>query len=506
MKRKMVRLFLGAILAISLVLLMLADGFVVGLESSPYSCGDGSCPDCHKIEFEQGRENATWTAPNGTIISLVVVKAGSEQSGAGEFYFYESGTNGCYTVSGIGTQVVTVSRTGNPGPDCKEISHVRFYYQCSEIPTTTPTATITYLSCNQFCGQPDSVCNEPLVCWPGLLDAYCRNPECPEQSNCLCSSPTPTGTATPTPTTTEEKPTGTPIPTKTTTRIPSRTPTRTEIKTSTATKTPPPFFWRLFVDCLYPCPAGYSVVLGYELIGGTSMAVNSDITPLERVDWQGPTEFVPGIHTFIVNVNGPGTIYWRVVDPYGKRITVWVFPAMVDYGWVRLCPQPTETPTGTPTKTATATASPSPTNSPTATPTFTETPTPTPTIPCLPSMGVTKNTMHYEGRWTSGWWNWYGIWITNTGNCPLTGLEITDSLPPEIYNITPSRGGIYRSFFHQVNWQFPELSAGKSLFVEIGGQPFTVLLPVSITNFLTVTCREITGPITATDSSLLKPK
>jgi len=114
--------------------------------------------------------------------------------------------------------------------------------------------------------------------------------------------------------------------------------------------------------------------------------------------------------------------------------------------------------------------------------------------------------MHYEGRWTSGWWNWYGIWITNTGNCPLTGLEITDSLPPEIYNITPSRSGTYRSFFHQVNWQFPELSSGRSLFLEIGGQPFTVLFPVSITNFLTVTCREITGPITATDSSLLKPK
>ncbi|MCZ6736709.1 MAG: hypothetical protein O7B77_01895, partial [Actinobacteria bacterium] len=32
--------------------------------------------------------------------------------------------NGCYQVSGVGTQTVTVQRVGNPGPDCQDISHV----------------------------------------------------------------------------------------------------------------------------------------------------------------------------------------------------------------------------------------------------------------------------------------------------------------------------------------------------------------------------------------------
>ena len=82
------------------------------------------------------------TSPNGEPIIQVVVKAG-----ANCFTATSDGLihNGCYLVSGIGTDTVTVTRVGTPSPDCQEISHLEG--NLGEVPPTdtppppTPTNT-----------------------------------------------------------------------------------------------------------------------------------------------------------------------------------------------------------------------------------------------------------------------------------------------------------------------------------------------------------------------------
>ena len=78
---------------------------------------------------------APWegTAAEGAVILDAVIKAGNETT-----TFSADGTDGCYTVTGLGTCNVTVTG-GGTGSDCKEISHVVF---CTG-PGTTP------------CGSPE---------------------------------------------------------------------------------------------------------------------------------------------------------------------------------------------------------------------------------------------------------------------------------------------------------------------------------------------------------------
>lgn len=104
-------------------------------------------------------------------------------------------------------------------------------HQCEEAtPTPTPTKTPTPTStppppegCDEQCSLQNAavVCQAGLYCKPvSSTSGVCRNPACPEETDCQCPPPTPT----PTPTSTS-----TPTPTPTNTPGPSPTPTPTSI-------------------------------------------------------------------------------------------------------------------------------------------------------------------------------------------------------------------------------------------------------------------------------------
>lgn len=139
----------------------------------------------------------TYTTGAGKTITKVCIKAGTAT-----FYFTADENDGCYSVSGIGSQTGTATTVGS-GNSCHDISHVNFY--TATVPTGTPTAT-------------------------------------PTPTPTLTPTATPTHTPTATPTTT---PTPTPAatPTATVTVTPTPTPTQTpgtDTGTPTVTQTPTP--------------------------------------------------------------------------------------------------------------------------------------------------------------------------------------------------------------------------------------------------------------------------
>lgn len=100
--------------------------------------GVGNClgADATKTPDDPG-DTVILTAPAGQVITVVAIKAGTPC-----IEFTADATIGCYTVSGIGTSSVTVTRSGS-GPSCKEISHVEFLTSTAPPPTTTETIPTT---------------------------------------------------------------------------------------------------------------------------------------------------------------------------------------------------------------------------------------------------------------------------------------------------------------------------------------------------------------------------
>ena len=88
-------------------------------------------------------DEATFDA--GTdIISGVCIKAGNMFGGNHSQVFTQDEQNieDCYDIEGIGTSSVTVTRTGEEGPECQGISHIDVNVT-TPTPTPTPTATPT---------------------------------------------------------------------------------------------------------------------------------------------------------------------------------------------------------------------------------------------------------------------------------------------------------------------------------------------------------------------------
>jgi hypothetical protein len=125
---------------------LLSAGFLAAffgggiLSSSPaLAQGAGNClgGDATKTPDDPG-DVVVLTAPAGQVITTVAIKAGVPC-----ITFTEDGSvPGCYTVVGIGTNSVTVTRIGS-GPSCKEISHVEFLTSTAPPPTTTATIPTT---------------------------------------------------------------------------------------------------------------------------------------------------------------------------------------------------------------------------------------------------------------------------------------------------------------------------------------------------------------------------
>lgn len=85
----------------------------------------GVCPptDCG-VMLTQG----PWICNTVQPVTGVCIQAGKRRIG-----FNQDGTDGCYTVTGLGTNRVSVTDGGRRG-NCKDITAVTFYWDCSVFP------------------------------------------------------------------------------------------------------------------------------------------------------------------------------------------------------------------------------------------------------------------------------------------------------------------------------------------------------------------------------------
>jgi hypothetical protein len=131
-------LVLSALLSAGFLAAFFGGGILNSSTALAQGGGLGNClgGDATKTPDDPG-DTVILTAPAGQVITTVAIKAGVPC-----IEFTADGTMGCYTVSGIGTNSVTVTRSGS-GPTCKEISHVEFLTSTAPPPTTTETIPTT---------------------------------------------------------------------------------------------------------------------------------------------------------------------------------------------------------------------------------------------------------------------------------------------------------------------------------------------------------------------------
>jgi hypothetical protein len=131
-------LVLSALLSAGFLAAFFGGGILNSSTALAQGGGLGNClgGDATKTPDDPG-DTVILTAPAGQVITVVAIKAGTSC-----IEFTADDTIGCYTVSGIGTSSVTVTRSGS-GPSCKEISHVEFLTSTAPPPTTTETIPTT---------------------------------------------------------------------------------------------------------------------------------------------------------------------------------------------------------------------------------------------------------------------------------------------------------------------------------------------------------------------------
>ncbi|QQG44476.1 MAG: hypothetical protein HYW86_00990 [Candidatus Roizmanbacteria bacterium] len=177
--------FLPVILILSFLLLTLTT------RQSTYAAA-GGCEDAQAQSITGDDNSASFDAPAGQTITKVCIKASTEH-----FIFTTNTSDGCYTVTGIGTGSVTATRTGSANPSCQAISHIDVYYSAV---TVTPTETITPTETLTPTATPTVIPTIPTVI--------------PTETTVPTATPTASSTATPNPTSTPG-PTATPGPTST---------------------------------------------------------------------------------------------------------------------------------------------------------------------------------------------------------------------------------------------------------------------------------------------------
>lgn len=236
------------------IFLLLASFQVFAANDNAGHCPDGLVKD----------ENSPFTYTGDQIITSVGVKAGSNQSTDGNActILTSNGSNGCYTVTGLGTNNVIVTKTGS-GPNCKDISYAMFY---AASVTNTPTITPP---------QPTTTPTNTPTNTP------------PIPTNTPTNTPTPTITNTPTPTVTTPSltptrgasETPTPGPTSTSTPGPSSTP----VPGPSATPGPGP------TSTPGPGPTSTPGPIGGGITNPSVLGVISGVTPTTKVKKVNPS-------------------------------------------------------------------------------------------------------------------------------------------------------------------------------------------------------------------------
>lgn len=117
-------------------------------DKATYATGDGSPAECENpnTKSEGSPDLLTVTAPGSQTVSGVCIKSGTNMfGGTSHSGLLDNGTfeTGCYSVSGVGTNTVTVTRIGNDSPTCQGLSHIDVFFSPEASPTPTPTPTPT---------------------------------------------------------------------------------------------------------------------------------------------------------------------------------------------------------------------------------------------------------------------------------------------------------------------------------------------------------------------------
>lgn len=161
----------GLYLGVATLFLALQLPLVLIAPQKVLADGEGSSTEClgttANVEGSIGgtdnggsEDLATFDAGAGNIVEGVCIKSGENMfEGNKHSAVLGNGTyeNGCYTVTGVGTQSVTVTRIGS-GPNCQGISHIDAII--SEVPEEEPaypTATASIVACTLNSGLTDEV-------------------------------------------------------------------------------------------------------------------------------------------------------------------------------------------------------------------------------------------------------------------------------------------------------------------------------------------------------------
>lgn len=121
------------------VFTVLVGLMVVGFALAAVAHGDGSLEACKTAQEMTGTVDLMeYEAPDGYIVSGVCIKSGQLHTGP-----LGNGVGACYTVAGVGTSEASVERTGQPGPDCQEISHIDVATASTTTTTEGETTTTT---------------------------------------------------------------------------------------------------------------------------------------------------------------------------------------------------------------------------------------------------------------------------------------------------------------------------------------------------------------------------
>lgn len=190
----------GFIVLRSIIAVMLVIIFILFSEKISVSAnGTGSSEECQNPDgyLDGNGDVLSLTAPAGEVVTGICIKSGSgmfngdNHSGLLGDGIYE---NGCYTVSGAGTQTVTVTRTGTDGDICQELSHIDAFYGAFASPTPAPAPTSIPAPTPTPTPAPTS---DPQIT-PAPTAAPAPSPT-PTPSPAAAANPAPNTTPTPTP-------------------------------------------------------------------------------------------------------------------------------------------------------------------------------------------------------------------------------------------------------------------------------------------------------------------
>ena len=138
----LVYLLIAVAIAVGAVAAAASLGMLGGSPQVTAGANHGDCTGAVTDIDPDTDDLATYDTGSDKIVTGVCIKAGTMFNGDHGFFTENAaGIEDCYTITGIGTSSIEVTRTGDPGPDCQQISHIDVIE--GDAPTPTPTATAT---------------------------------------------------------------------------------------------------------------------------------------------------------------------------------------------------------------------------------------------------------------------------------------------------------------------------------------------------------------------------